>query len=137
MNQGQKYYHVGGDLKLDDPSYIERQADRNLYDKLEAGNFCYVFNSRQMGKSSLRVRVKNNLETAGFRCVVISLDKLGTKGFTEEQWYNSLIKNIADKFDLQTESLSDLTSLVRLSSFFENKLLAEIQQKIIILIEPI
>ncbi|MEH1767703.1 MAG: ABC transporter substrate-binding protein [Nostoc sp.] len=137
MNQGQKYYHVGGDLNLDDPSYIERQADINLYDKLEAGNFCYVFNSRQMGKSSLRVRVKKNLETAGFKCVVISLDRLGTKGFTEEQWYNSLIKNIADKFHLQTESLSDLTPLDRLSSFFENKLLAENEQKIVIFIDEI
>ncbi|MDF5735368.1 MULTISPECIES: AAA-like domain-containing protein [unclassified Nostoc] len=137
MNQGQKYYHVGGDLNLDDPSYIERQADRNLYEKLEAGDFCYVFNSRQMGKSSLRVRVKNNLETAGFKCVVISLDKLGTKGFTEEQWYNSLIKNIADKFNLQTELLSDLTPLDRLNSFFEKKLLTEIEQKIVIFIDEI
>jgi ABC-type branched-subunit amino acid transport system substrate-binding protein len=137
MNQGQKYYHVGGDLNIDDPSYIERQADRNLYEKLEAGNFCYVFNSRQMGKSSLRVRVKKNLETAGFKCVVISLDKLGAKGFTEEQWYNSLIKNIADKFDLQTESLSYLTPLDRLSYFFENKLLAENEQRIVIFIDEI
>lgn len=137
MNQGQKYYHVGGNLNLDDPSYIERQADRNLYQKLEAGNFCYVFNSRQMGKSSLRVRVKKNLETAGFRCVVISLDKFGTKGFTEEQWYNSLIKNIAHEFHLQTEPLLDLTPLDRLSSFFENKLLAEIEQKIVIFIDEI
>ena len=137
MNQGSNYYHVGGNLNLDDPSYIERKADRNLYEKLEAGNFCYVLNSRQMGKSSLRVRVKKNLETAGFKCVVISLDKLGARGFTEEQWYNSLIKNIADKFDLQTESLSDLTPLDRLSSFFENKLLAENEQKIVIFIDEI
>jgi ABC-type branched-subunit amino acid transport system substrate-binding protein len=137
MNQRSNYYHVGGDLNLDDPSYIERKADRNLYEKLEAGNFCYVFNSRQMGKSSLRVRVKKNLEIAGFKCVVISLDKLGAKGFTEEQWYNSLIKNIADKFDLQTDLLSYLTPLDRLSSVFENKLLAEIEQKIVIFIDEI
>lgn len=53
MSQPQQYYQVGGNLEPNDPSYIERQADKNLYEGLKAGKFCYVFNSRQMGKSSL------------------------------------------------------------------------------------
>lgn len=44
MNQAEKYYQVSGTLKPDHPSYIERQADKNLYEELKNGNFCYVLN---------------------------------------------------------------------------------------------
>ena len=50
------YRYSGGSLEVNDPTYVIRQADRDFYDGLKAGEFCYVLNSRQMGKSSLRVR---------------------------------------------------------------------------------
>jgi hypothetical protein len=37
------------------PSSLERQADKELFEGLLVGEFCYVLTSRQMGKSSLTV----------------------------------------------------------------------------------
>jgi hypothetical protein len=47
------FYVTGGTLRHDAPSYVERQADKDLLDGLLKGEFCYVLTSRQMGKSSL------------------------------------------------------------------------------------
>ena len=48
-------YQVGGSLAMDAPTYVVRSADRYLYKVLKQGEFCYILNPRQMGKSSLMV----------------------------------------------------------------------------------
>lgn len=45
-------YQVGGSLAVDAASYVARAADSELYSYLMQGEFCYILNSRQMGKSS-------------------------------------------------------------------------------------
>ncbi|CCQ66850.1 High-affnity carbon uptake protein Hat/HatR [Crocosphaera watsonii WH 0402] len=80
-------YQVGGSLNGDAPSYVTRKADLEFYKALKGGNFCYVLNSRQMGKSSLRVRTMQKLQAEGIVCVFIDLTGIGTQDATPEKWY--------------------------------------------------
>jgi hypothetical protein len=45
QNPASKYYHVGGSLPPNAPSYVKRKADDDLYNRLKAGEYCYVLNS--------------------------------------------------------------------------------------------
>ncbi|HIK44727.1 MAG TPA: hypothetical protein IGR64_07525 [Leptolyngbyaceae cyanobacterium M65_K2018_010] len=63
----------GGSLLPDDPTYVERQADDEFYTALKQGEYGYVLNSRQMGKSSLRARTQQRLEQEGWACATLDL----------------------------------------------------------------
>lgn len=93
-------YQVGGCLPLEFPGYVKRGADLELVEHLLQGQTCSVFNSRQMGKSSLKVRAIQRLRKAGRLCAVIDPQCHGTTA-TEPQWYAGTVKRLIEEFGLE------------------------------------
>lgn len=138
-------YQVGGSLPLDAPTYVTRQADADLYQGVKSGQFCYVLNSRQTGKSSLRVRTMQRLKAEGISCAVVDLTAIGNQNIPPEQWYAGVTYtlanefNLLDQFDIGTwwRDREFLSPVQRLSEFIREVLLREIPQNLAIFVDEI
>ncbi|MEB3335076.1 MAG: AAA-like domain-containing protein [Cyanobacteriota bacterium] len=139
-------YKVGGSLDGDSAFYVIRAADEELYRRLRGGDDCLVFNSRQMGKSSLRVRTMRRLEAEGVMCAVIDPQSRGTTP-TEDQWYAGTIKRLLEDLDLaeavpfsawwKDAAIQALSPVNRLEAFIDKILLRHITGAIVIFVEEV
>lgn len=146
MNINSEYrYQVGGALGSQNLTYVTRSADAELLAALEAGEICYVLNSRQMGKSSLRVRTMQRLKAANYTCTAIDLTRLGNEEITVEQWYKGIFSELVRGFRLDKKcdrtwwkERKEYSPLQRLSQFVEEILLIEIEtEKMFVFLDEI
>ena len=147
-------YQVGGSLPMDSPTYVVRSADRTLYKTIKQGEFCYILNARQMGKSSLMVRMINHLQSEGVSCAAIDMTRIGSENVTPEQWYKGLAVELWRSFgllravNLKTwwKERMDISPIQRLGQFIEEVVLVEVgkdaeenpsSQKLVLFIDEI
>ncbi|MGF1603826.1 MAG: AAA-like domain-containing protein [Thermosynechococcaceae cyanobacterium] len=137
-------YQVGGSLPIDAPSYVTRATDDRFYHYLKNGDFCYVLNSRQMGKSSLRVQTMQKLRGEGTVCAAVDLTGFGTQGITPDKWYSGFIRALVQDCRLEVDWRTWCkdqryisTPAQQLHAFVEQVLLKEIQEKIVIFVDEI
>jgi len=119
------FYVAGGTLRGDTRSYIERKADTELFERVIAGDFCYVLTTRQMGKSSLMARTAARLNLQGVRTVMVDLNAVGGhKDIDPDQWFcgvaDEVIKQLNINMDLGRwwQTRRHLPPVKRLMDFF-------------------
>jgi WD40 repeat protein len=96
------FFITGGTLPPGAPSYVERAADTDLLDALRSGEYCYVLDTRQMGKSSLLVRTAARLREQEVTTVLLDLTAVGSN-VTPVEWYFGLLMLLGDQLNLTDE----------------------------------
>lgn len=151
INRAQNYeYHLGGSLPVDAPSYVKRKADDDLYQALIAGRYCYALNSRQMGKSSLRVRTWHKLQDQGVKCATIDISGINSEGIEPNDWYFGMAYRLGTDLNLfvdfnelvqwwrnreplpPAQRLADYIDLVVLESIRQ-----DVQQRVVVFVDEI
>ncbi len=143
---GNAFFQSGGTLRPDSPSYIERPADRELYESVIRGELCYVLTPRQMGKSSLMARTAARLRSGvGVQSATIDLTRIGgdRKTLSTGQWYYSFLNALRSELDLRIElkawwnERELATPLQRLTEFIEDVVLVQVQGPLLVFIDEI
>nr|WP_278003360.1 AAA-like domain-containing protein [Nodosilinea sp. TSF1-S3] len=124
-------------------TYVERRADSQLQQLLLAGHFCYVFNARQMGKSSLRVHTMATLAQLGVQSVAIDLTAIGSQQITVDQWYAAIAAYLTRGLKLPIDlgmwwrSQAHLPAVARLGHLIDEIILPALASPLVIFIDEI
>ena len=139
----QEFFVAGGTLWREAPSYIIRPADEELFRLTFTGEYCNVLAARQMGKSSLMVRMANRLHEAGITTAILDVSILGGGISTPEAWFFGFLDELAIQLGLDEdvgawwEAHANYNPVQRFSNFLRDVLLVKIQGPIAVFVDEI
>ena len=102
MDSQAPFFRPGGTLEPGAESYIARDADAQLLAALMAGEYVFLLDSRQKGKSSLVARTLLALRDHGVATIKLDLQRIGAN-VTPEQWYAGLLSGIGQELGISKE----------------------------------
>ena len=144
VDRSPAYFQVGGILLPTAPSYVKREADQALQSALIAGEFCYIFEAPQTGKSSLQHQVAAHLrEELGYRCIFLDLTRLSGRDIDRQHWYVGIARLLSRELALDLDFrawIEDRTFLPPVQypiELLEDVALRQIQEPIVIFIDDI
>ena len=135
-------FQPGGTVR-EDAVYVERGADRELFTALSAGELCYVLAPRQIGKSSLRVRVARQLREGGARVATVDLTRIGAHDSTADGWYFGIVQELSSRLGLAGDpalfwkASGDATPVHRFARFLREQVLSQVSERVVIFIDEI
>ncbi len=124
------------------PSYLMRDADAQLLKTLLRGEYVYLLDSRQKGKSSLVARTIVKLKEQGILTVKLDLQRIGAN-VTPEQWYAGLMVGIGQELGIAVElieyweSRQSVGPLARWLGAISDVVLAKTDGRIVIFIDEV
>lgn len=142
MVEYKNIYTTGGVVQAGSGIYIKRAVDDVLLDLCRELEFVFVLSARQLGKSSLMIHTAERLARESIRSVIVDLSALGVK-LSPDQWYLGILKEIAFAVKLETDIFSwwvehnMLGQAQRLTTFFREVLLQEVDERITIFFDEI
>ncbi len=121
-----EFFVAGGPVAPERRCYLRRAADRQLLERLLAGDYCHVIAPRFSGKSSLAASSARRLRESGGLAAVVDLSQLGSRDGSAEagRWYYALayrvLRDLRLKLDLQAwwQDHLPLSPAQRLGEFF-------------------
>lgn len=134
---------VGGAMQPGSPSYVQRPADNDLFERALRGDLCYVLTSRQMGKTSLMARTAQRLRDKNVKVAPIDMSGIGTETATPENWFFGLTEAIIDalRIDIQFDGWWDANALLpptqRFVRALRDLILAKIDEHVLIFFDEI
>jgi hypothetical protein len=133
---------VGGTLNPRRHLYIERKEDAELLNLLTRGEYCNIFSSRQVGKSSLLMHALLALQQRGTRVCMIDVAGVLGSPSSAEAWYVGLLSEIVRQQRLLLDvaawwTTTPGTANQKLIQFFRDVLLASCDQPLVVFLDEI
>lgn len=82
--QPAEFFVVGGPVQPERPCYVERAADRRLFEALRARRLCCVLGAHGIGKTSALLRAARALRSAGTLVAMIDLGQVAEQAGSDD-----------------------------------------------------